>query len=664
MFLFFSETAKSKVDLFSPSNMSSEADIFRHVPLTDTRQQIRLLRFVGDYDDLGAHELKCELFVCNREAAPVYHVISHVAGGGGSGSNDDDLGSVTTSISINGRRVQIPLSCENAFRKGLRSLGGGGAADAYYWMNELCINRKDELETQHQVARLTQVYRDATRVLQVRGGMTEAAAAARAPPPPVEEPLLLTNGELKTWMRDVWCLEDEVSDLLESAWDRLDSYDDSQLARLTRVRDIFRHFRLRYSSRVRSQQHESLWDQRLSEYCEFNHVPMDSSDGPHTTTTGGTRIQPRHSHQPHGSRPCQFCGCPTLWTCNASGHDGHDTQPLDVLSPVVSASGTQPTHTRDETPPRRQPTQSWKTMLQLGLLRFLHRQDEGRESPLSSSDAVENGVFDSRWQLALGLMRFPKPEIDNAASWYARCGLQLATRVAGTLQLMADAGEARIEVKARRMARPILLPAMAPLMESLPSHPTLKDRQWAGIRITDGSHSLYPAMESDCEFATDLNWSSQFPPVDVRGMNTFYLDEAKSLPFAHLPSKAEYGDWVIWSTGGRELEALQDIVLLLRTRPTEGRGSPKHLYDIIGQGRKIPRLGGFFGVSLMRAHFQLNFHPEDALALAVQVLSEYNSIDHHTRITSLLERINTRVCGYERTSYAERVSDQLLCSII
>ncbi|ETS78210.1 hypothetical protein PFICI_10272 [Pestalotiopsis fici W106-1] len=615
--------------------MARKIDMFRNIPMTDTRQQVRLLRIINDHDDPGPRELECELFVCTREYAPEYHVISH------DGGHDTSL--ATTTVIINHRPVKITKCCEIVLRKTLKhSLYVG--QEVNYWMDELCINRQDESETRHQVARLAHVYRDAGRVLQVRAHLDPKVPSLSQL---LDIEKLLDTLALRSWICASDRLEDLVSELLESVRDRPLTYHEGQMAQLPQAIEAIRKRKEAYYTRVWGPQGASS-HQRLSEHCGLNRVPVARPD-----------IRPRSSHPPraHERSSLRASGLrgPASHACNSSGHD---TRAWSELPPVVSACDTQSAHVRNDSPPRPQLRVQEHLDTTVGGLHSVRRQDDGLGSRSSSSESRDDDIYfdhpKSRWKIALELMQFPQPEINNADSWYARCGLQLAARVARTLQITADADAARNACKARSIDP-------TPSREAAPPSRLLKDRQWAGIRITEGVHRLCQATESDHGSTTDPKWPPQIPAVDIRDMNTLYLDEAKHLPFAHLPSKAEYGDWVVWSTGGRELEALQDVILLLRPRPSEG-SSPKRFYDIIGQGRKVPRHNGYFGVSFLRAHFQLNFHPEDALALAVQLISEYNST-HHMHITNLLRQLTTRVCGYERSSYAERESDDLLCSV-
>ncbi|KAK6210593.1 hypothetical protein LQW54_006076 [Pestalotiopsis sp. IQ-011] len=231
--------------------MSSAIDIFRHVPLTDARQQIRLLRFVGDLDPGNPQELECELFVCNRETSPVYHVISYTW----------SESEVTTNIMINDKSTQIPTVCEIALRQALHDFGGEGN----YWIDAVCINRHDESERRHQVARLSQVYQDARRVLCGAGARRERAHADDS-----LDDRLLGADALLTWMRASCQLQQTVLDLLEMPLDRSYSHDGDLQGRLALEYEAFLRLRRRYFS-VAWAHREALLAPNSSASCDMAH---------------------------------------------------------------------------------------------------------------------------------------------------------------------------------------------------------------------------------------------------------------------------------------------------------------------------------------------------------------------------------------------------------
>ncbi|KAI0175214.1 heterokaryon incompatibility protein-domain-containing protein [Pestalotiopsis sp. NC0098] len=621
--------------------MSSAIDIFRYVPLTDARQQIRLLRFVGGHDPGSAHELECELFVCNRETSPVYHVISYTW----------SESEVTTHIMVNGKRVQIPTVCEIALRQVLHDFGGEGN----YWVDAVCINRQDEFEKRHQVARLSQIYQDARRVL--------CGASARQERGHADEFLLderlFGADALLTWMRASCRLEQTVLDLLETPLDRSYAHDGDPHGRLALEYEAFLRFRRRYFS-VAWAHREALLAPSLSAGCDLTHVPMTSLEGLHRAKDPGRSLRKyRQAHERSCLEACRFC--PTIMR----GCDSHpcDLQPRRTSPVPAPAFETQlPACFRKDSPDLLQREDPLVAASVTETMYDGDRWDEGYDRQSTTSKFGENKASgdqsDSAWQLALGLLQHHKQSgIDNAASWYTRCGLQFAILVARTFRITVDTDEARLALDRRRMVRP------PRIVEDVSPHRVIIDRQWTGVCLTEGTHWLIQGGEFGDEFATDPDWSPRNETTDILGVNTVYLDQGQTLPFAHIPPTAEYGDWIVWSTGGREMAALQDVVLLLRPRLTEGVFSQR-VYDIIGQGRKIPRPSGYFGVRFLRAHFQLNFHPEDVLTLATQVGSEYFSKDQHLRTRCrLLSHLTTRVCSYDGSSFATRESDQLLCSI-
>ncbi|KAI0852446.1 heterokaryon incompatibility protein-domain-containing protein [Daldinia vernicosa] len=138
----------------------TEERCFVHTPMTDARNQIRLLQIHHAKRDEPVH---CSLSTWSLSKLPPYHAISYTWGDP----------SQTTYISINKQPLKVRRSCEYVLRqakwheRNLRNLCAW--RHRYYWIDAICINQTDNEEKSHQVQMMGKIYRLASCVLSCIG---------------------------------------------------------------------------------------------------------------------------------------------------------------------------------------------------------------------------------------------------------------------------------------------------------------------------------------------------------------------------------------------------------------------------------------------------------------------------------------------------------------
>lgn len=122
---------------------------FRHEPLDDPRACIRLLRVLSI--DLGRDiPVHCELSTWpDIEGAPKYDAISYTWG--------EEL--PVSTIVVNGKQMSVRSNCEYVLRQ-----TSPYVKDGYLWIDAVCINQSDDDEKGEQVAKMGEVFKNATQV--------------------------------------------------------------------------------------------------------------------------------------------------------------------------------------------------------------------------------------------------------------------------------------------------------------------------------------------------------------------------------------------------------------------------------------------------------------------------------------------------------------------
>lgn len=85
-------------------------------------------------------------------------------------------GQPTKSISVNGRPLKVTSNLEEALRS-LRDDREGGRSRTL-WVDAICINQTDNLERNHQVSQMQEIYSDADEVIAWLGPSTSTSSMA------------------------------------------------------------------------------------------------------------------------------------------------------------------------------------------------------------------------------------------------------------------------------------------------------------------------------------------------------------------------------------------------------------------------------------------------------------------------------------------------------
>ena len=154
-----SQSLENQVSLARSSPTHSSLESFVHDPLDLTQATIRVLRILP-----------------GSEAAPISCVVKHVPRGDDTyvclsyswGEPDDGH-----SIRLNGRLFQVRASLFN-FLQCARKL----EISDWLWIDAICINQTDNLEKNHQVQQMSEIYRGAKHVLVYPGNVSGSLKVA------------------------------------------------------------------------------------------------------------------------------------------------------------------------------------------------------------------------------------------------------------------------------------------------------------------------------------------------------------------------------------------------------------------------------------------------------------------------------------------------------
>ncbi|KAE9364223.1 HET-domain-containing protein, partial [Stipitochalara longipes BDJ] len=130
--------------------MAHAVQPFIYTPLDLAKHEIRLLRLQARMFS-ASDEIECELFQVNLDAEPRYEALSY------------EWGPPVESpswISVDGNEHRVRENLSDALRD-LRLK----YEPRILWIDALCINQDDTMERNHQVARMGDIYRNATRVI-------------------------------------------------------------------------------------------------------------------------------------------------------------------------------------------------------------------------------------------------------------------------------------------------------------------------------------------------------------------------------------------------------------------------------------------------------------------------------------------------------------------
>ncbi len=130
--------------------------MFKHQPLDLTKQQIRLLRLhpTPENEDAQTSPIQCEIMTVDAKDA-VYTTLSYVWG----------PPSPNQTIQINGKPFVVRQILYD-FLKVFRDDPANGLPDQpYLWIDQLCIDQDNELERNHQVQMMSDIYRGCQYVI-------------------------------------------------------------------------------------------------------------------------------------------------------------------------------------------------------------------------------------------------------------------------------------------------------------------------------------------------------------------------------------------------------------------------------------------------------------------------------------------------------------------
>ncbi len=159
------EQPQSEPDLLGSPLLA--ADQFTHSPLSNPREEIRLLHIEEGADE---DPIDCMITTWLQSSEPPYHAISYTWG---DGVDADET------IHINGGPFQVRRNCWDALCQ-CRSQFSYSREPDYIWIDSICINQDDKPEKNSQVAIMGEIFQRAATVKACIGREDEASRFVHA----------------------------------------------------------------------------------------------------------------------------------------------------------------------------------------------------------------------------------------------------------------------------------------------------------------------------------------------------------------------------------------------------------------------------------------------------------------------------------------------------